>query len=115
MSSTGALIPSSSNTFWSRARVSGWDGHSTQYRSWIFTFLSYVVCRKIFPMRLSRRTFEALVLDALEGIPELIRTRMQNVDVVIEDWPEHDQLTELGMEPDELLFGLYEGTPLTER
>jgi predicted Zn-dependent protease with MMP-like domain len=66
-------------------------------------------------MRLSRRKFEALVLDALEGIPELIRTRMQNVDVVIEDWPENDQLNELDMEPDELLFGLYEGTPLTER
>lgn len=66
-------------------------------------------------MRLSRRKFEALVLEALEGIPEPIRERMQNVDVVIEDWPEEDQLTELGMQPDELLFGLYEGTPLTER
>ncbi|MEX0766575.1 MAG: metallopeptidase family protein, partial [bacterium] len=64
-------------------------------------------------MRLSRRKFEALVLEALEGIPEPIRERMQNVDVVIEDWPEEDQLTELGMQPDELLFGLYEGTPLT--
>ena len=66
-------------------------------------------------MRLSRHKFEALVLEALEGIPEPIRDRMQNVDVVIEDRPEEDQLTELGMEPDEQLFGLYEGTPLTER
>lgn len=66
-------------------------------------------------MRLSRRKFEALVLKALEGIPELIREHMENVDVVIEERPSDDQLTELGMEPDELLFGLYEGTPLIER
>lgn len=66
-------------------------------------------------MRLSRRKFEALVLKALESIPDLIRERMQNVDVVIEDWPTDEQLVALGMEPDELLFGLYEGTPLIER
>lgn len=66
-------------------------------------------------MRLSRRKFEVLVLKALESIPDLIRERMQNVDVVIEDWPTDEQLVALGMEPDELLFGLYEGTPLIER
>lgn len=66
-------------------------------------------------MRLSRRKFEVLVLKALESIPDLIRERMQNVDLVIEDWPTDEQLVALGMEPDELLFGLYEGTPLIER
>ncbi|MBI2246571.1 MAG: metallopeptidase family protein [Armatimonadetes bacterium] len=66
-------------------------------------------------MRLSRRKFEVLVLEALESIPDLIRERMQNVDVVIEDWPTDEQLVALGMAPDELLFGLYEGTPLIER
>lgn len=66
-------------------------------------------------MRLSRRKFEVLVLKALESIPDLIRERMQNVDVVIEDWPTDEQLVSLGMAPDELLFGLYEGTPLIER
>lgn len=66
-------------------------------------------------MRLSRRKFEVLVLKALESIPDLIRERMQNVDVVIEDWPTDEQLVALGMAPDELLFGLYEGTPLIER
>lgn len=55
------------------------------------------------------------MLKALESIPDLIRDRMQNLDVVIEDWPTDEQLAALGMEPDELLFGLYEGTPLIER
>ena len=66
-------------------------------------------------MRLSRRKFEALVLQALESIPDLIRQRMQNVDVTVEAWPTEEQLTALEMDPDELLFGLYEGTPLIER
>lgn len=66
-------------------------------------------------MRLPRRKFEALVLKALESIPDLIRVRMENVDVTIEAWPTEEQLTDLGMDPDELLFGLYEGTPLVER
>ena len=55
------------------------------------------------------------MLQALESIPDLIRVRMENVDVTIDDWPTEEQLTDLGMDPDELLFGLYEGTPLVER
>lgn len=66
-------------------------------------------------MRLSRQKFEALVVRALESIPEPIRLHMQNVDVVIEDWPTDEQYASLGLEPDDLLFGLYEGTPLVER
>ncbi|MGH2349515.1 MAG: metallopeptidase family protein [bacterium] len=66
-------------------------------------------------MKLGRKRFEALVLRALETIPEPIRVRMDNVDVVIEERPTARQLAELEMEPDEVLFGLYEGTPLIER
>lgn len=66
-------------------------------------------------MKLSRRRFETLVLQALDAIPEPIRARMDNIDVVIEDRPSSDQIAELDLEPDEVLFGLYEGTPLIER
>jgi predicted Zn-dependent protease with MMP-like domain len=40
---------------------------------------------------------------------------MNNIDVVIEDWPTRQQYDDLGLAPDEWLFGLYEGTPLLER
>jgi predicted Zn-dependent protease with MMP-like domain len=40
---------------------------------------------------------------------------MKNVAVVIEDEPSPDLLDEMEMEPDDTLFGLYHGTPLTER
>jgi len=66
-------------------------------------------------MKLAPRRFEALVTRALDGIPKLIAEHMNNIDVVIEDWPTRQQYDDLGLAPDEWLFGLYEGTPLLER
>jgi predicted Zn-dependent protease with MMP-like domain len=66
-------------------------------------------------VKLPRKRFEALVLRALDTIPEPIRARMDNVDVVIEDRPTARLLAELEMDPGDALFGLYEGTPLIER
>src|SRR5712692_1749633 len=66
-------------------------------------------------MRLSRRKFEALVERALASIPPEIRSRMDNVQVVVEAWPDGDHAAEVGLEPGETLFGLYEGVPLVER
>ncbi len=37
------------------------------------------------------------------------------MDLVVEDWPTKDQLIGSGLDEDELLLGLYEGIPLTER
>lgn len=50
------------------------------------------------------REFERMVADALDALPEELRTRMENVEIVIEDGP---------APPD--LLGLYHGIPLTER
>jgi predicted Zn-dependent protease with MMP-like domain len=51
-------------------------------------------------------SFEALVADALDGLPPDLAAMMDNVVVLVADEaPPHD--------PD--LLGLYEGTPLTER
>ncbi len=66
-------------------------------------------------MRLSRFRFERLVEEALATIPEPLRQRMDNVEIVIEEWPTEEHLDTAGLEPDDWLFGLYEGTPLIER
>lgn len=66
-------------------------------------------------MKLSRRKFEVLVAGALDAIPTEIGAHMSNVDVVIEAWPSDEQYARLGLQPEEWLFGLYEGTPLLER
>ena len=61
------------------------------------------------------REFERLVAEGLEIIPEELRGYISNVQITIEERPSNELLNELGIPPDETLFGLYEGTPLTER
>jgi predicted Zn-dependent protease with MMP-like domain len=63
----------------------------------------------------TRAQFEALVRDALSAIPRDFRERFQNLEVVVEDQPTAELIADMGLEPDETLFGLYQGTPLTER
>lgn len=64
---------------------------------------------------MTRREFERLVGDALTAIPRHFRDRLDNVEIVVEEAPGPDLLDEMGFEPDETIFGLYQGTPLTER
>lgn len=52
----------------------------------------------------SSRTFEMMVADALDALPDEIRARMDNVSVVVD---------ERAAPPD--LLGLYHGIPLTDR
>ena len=40
---------------------------------------------------------------------------MQNIAIVVEDEPSRELLDEMEIEPPDTLFGLYQGTPLTER
>lgn len=64
---------------------------------------------------MKRTRFETLVRQALEVIPRQFRDRLQNVEVVVEDQPSPELLAEMEVSPDDRLFGLYQGTPLTER
>ena len=59
--------------------------------------------------------FERLVQQALGGIPQELSTYLDNVDLVVEDWPTREQLAGSGIEDGQYLLGLYEGIPLTER
>jgi len=62
-------------------------------------------------------TFAGLVADALDSLPEEFLDRLENVEVLIKDWPSREDLEEVGMEPREKasLLGLYHGVPLTHR
>ncbi|HEY2880559.1 metallopeptidase family protein [Nocardioides sp.] len=57
-------------------------------------------------MELDRESFEALVADALDGIPDEIANLVHNVVVLVEDESPPD-------DPD--LLGVYDGVSLTER
>jgi len=62
-----------------------------------------------------REQFERLVADALASIPRRFRDAMSNMAIVVEDEPSRELLAEMEIEPPDTLFGLYQGTPLTER
>lgn len=66
-------------------------------------------------IKISAKKFEALVVQALEELPQFFQARLQNIEVLIEAWPTEEELAEAGIGPDELLLGLYQGIPLTER
>jgi|SRR5687767_6112521 predicted Zn-dependent protease with MMP-like domain len=65
--------------------------------------------------QMTRERFTALVEEALRDIPARFRAAMTNVAVIVEDEPSQELLDDLDMEPGDTLFGLYQGTPLTER
>ena len=64
---------------------------------------------------MTREAFSQLVEEALREIPRRFRAAMRNVAVVVEDEPPDHILEEMEIGPDDTLFGLYQGTPLTER
>jgi predicted Zn-dependent protease with MMP-like domain len=70
-------------------------------------------------MRVSREEFEALVEEALGLLPEEFKEALDNVAVMVEEEPSDDDLEGVGIDPEDPerdeLFGLYQGTPITER
>jgi predicted Zn-dependent protease with MMP-like domain len=64
---------------------------------------------------MDRERFRALVAAALDALPEEFRARIQNVAVVVENFPAEIGPPESVPENQDLLMGIYEGTPLTER
>jgi predicted Zn-dependent protease with MMP-like domain len=64
---------------------------------------------------MERKAFEGLIRDAIRELPEEFRKRLQNVAIMIEDYPSEELVQEMDLSPDDTLFGLYEGVPLTER
>jgi len=64
---------------------------------------------------MERERFERLVARAIESLPEEFRDRLENIGVVVEDWPTKAQLGKTRLRGRQTLLGLYEGTPLTSR
>lgn len=66
-------------------------------------------------VHVSRNTFEDLVLQALDNVPVRLRDRIENLDVIVKDWPAKKELASVGLNERRSLLGLYEGVPLTAR
>lgn len=65
---------------------------------------------------MDRDEFEALVAEALDGLPAEFARYLENVQVVVEDEPSADLLRDMDLDPRrDTLFGLYQGVPLENR
>lgn len=64
---------------------------------------------------MSRHAFEQLVAAALDELPQEIQRALENVDVVIEDWPDRSTLRHAGVRHPTQLMGFYHGVPRTRR
>jgi len=64
---------------------------------------------------MTKEEFEELVIDALAQLPSQFQKKLENVDLVIEDWPPQEVLNSLKIAKGATLFGLYRGIPKTKR
>ncbi|MCX7707736.1 MAG: metallopeptidase family protein [Anaerolineae bacterium] len=60
-------------------------------------------------------TFEDLVAEALAELPEQFAEMMDNVVIVVEDWPDRATLRAAGVRSPYGLLGFYHGVPQSER
>jgi predicted Zn-dependent protease with MMP-like domain len=66
-------------------------------------------------MVMERQKFEKLVDNAIEALPNEFKNRLENVDVLVEDWPSSQQMSRLKLRDRAELLGLYEGIPQIRR
>lgn len=64
---------------------------------------------------MDRKKFEALVQGAVRELPQEFREKLENVAIIVEDYPSEELLDRMGIPEDGTLFGFYEGVPLTNR
>ncbi len=59
--------------------------------------------------------FEDYVTEALEGLPEMFLDRLENVEILVEDFPSWNTMRLAKVRSKWNLLGFYHGVPLTER
>jgi len=64
---------------------------------------------------MNTKDFECLVEKCLRRIPQVFRDALENLQIVVEDSPDPDLMEELFGDRDTMLYGLFVGTPITEK
>jgi predicted Zn-dependent protease with MMP-like domain len=59
--------------------------------------------------------FEYIVTDAITALPPELKDRLDNVEVVVEEWPDPATLQIVGARHRSHLLGFYHGVPQTNR
>jgi len=64
---------------------------------------------------MDRNVFERLVAEALNSLPQAFQERLDNVEVVVEEWPDRETMRRAGISHPAQLLGFYHGIPQTKR
>ena len=64
---------------------------------------------------MQREKFEVLVARAIDSLPPEFQRKLENVDIVVENWPTRGQLRQVKHSHPTQLLGLYQGVPQTRR
>ena len=64
---------------------------------------------------MERHRFEQLVAEALDALPDVFLDKLDNVEVVVEDWPSREVVLRAGVRSAANLLGFYHGVPQTKR
>jgi predicted Zn-dependent protease with MMP-like domain len=61
------------------------------------------------------RTFEHLVAQVLDDLPREFQDKLDNVEIVVEDWPDQRTMQLAGVRSKTQLLGFYHGIPQSAR
>ena len=64
---------------------------------------------------MTEEQFESLVYQAIKKLPQRFKSKLDNVDIVIQNFPNRHQLLSLNLSHPFSLFGIYQGIPITRR
>jgi predicted Zn-dependent protease with MMP-like domain len=66
-------------------------------------------------INLDRDTFQRFVSEALDDLPAIFQEKLDNIQVVVEDWPEQKTMQLANVKNQAQLLGFYHGIPQTKR
>ena len=75
-----------------------------------------ITCRRWYnPVAMNPELFEKLVAEAFDRLPQVFLERLENVAVVVEDWPDPATMRAVRVSSPYQLLGFYHGVPQTVR
>ncbi len=67
------------------------------------------------PIAVNPELFRKNVANALEELPDEFRSKMDNVEIIVEEFPDRETIEAVGARSRWDLLGLYVGVPITDR
>ena len=66
-------------------------------------------------MKMEEKKFRKLVIEAIDELPDSFKEKIDNLYVVVEDFPSGEILKEQGVKSPYSILGLYQGIPVKKR